>query len=280
MKLTRENIQTDSDSSFACFDFDLPKFDPHYHYHPEIEITWILRSEGQRLIGDDLAPFSPGDFILIGSNVPHQFRNWEAGHAHSQVIQFRREMFGDSLLKLPEFQNVRDLLDRSARGLTFSDDTRRAAQKKFKQIHQNAPGPSRILQLIELLNLLSKDPDAQPIASITYAEPVKHKKMDRLERVLNYLEAHWQGSIPLADISEVAALHPQSMSRFFRQHLGMSFQDYLIQLRISRAARLLLETDRTILDIAFDCGFNNLANFNRHFLSIYKQTPSNYRQND
>ena len=278
MKLKRENIQTKSGTSFACIDFDLPSFDSHYHYHPEIELTWIVQSEGQRLIGDTLSPFSPGDLVLIGSNVPHQYRNWESGRAHSLVIQFKREVFGEGLLELPEFHEVRRLLDASTRGLSFSDNTRAAAQKRIKKLQGTNSGLRRMLQLIDLLNLLSEDEDAQPIASITYAEPVKYKKMDRLERVLNYLEAHWQKSIPLAEISKVAALHPQSMSRFFRQHLGMSFQEYLIQLRISRAARLLLESDRTVVDIAFDCGFNNLANFNRHFQSIYKQTPSHYRQ--
>ncbi|MGJ8638118.1 MAG: helix-turn-helix domain-containing protein [Opitutaceae bacterium] len=278
MKLTRENIQPDSGSSFACIDFDLPAFDAHYHYHPEIELTWILQSEGQRLIGDNLSTFAPGDFVLIGSNVPHQYRNWEPRRAHSLVIQFRQDMFGSGFLELPEFRTVRALLDNSARGLRFSESTRTAAQKQVKRLHSMEPGSHRILQLIELLHLLSEDHEAQPIASLAYAEPVKHKKMDRLERVLNYLEAHWQESIPLAEISKVAALHPQSMSRFFRQHLGMSFQDYLIQLRVSRAARQLLESDRTIVDIAFDCGFNNLANFNRHFQTLYNQTPSQYRQ--
>lgn len=278
MKLSRENIQPDDGSSFASLAFDLPEFDPHYHYHPEIEITWILKSEGQRLIGDTLSPFSAGDFVLIGSNVPHQFRNWENEHAHSMVIQFKRELFGDTFLDLPEFEKIKALLDNAARGLSFSDKTRAHAQNKMRAIFKAPFGPSRIFNLLELLQILSEDENSERIASSAYSEPVKLKKIDRLQRVLNFLETNWQDQISLEEAAKVAALHPQSMSRFFRQHLGMNFQEYLIQLRISRAARLLLETEETVVNIAFQCGFNNLANFNRHFQSAYKMPPSAYRR--
>ena len=98
MKLTRENVQPRRGSSFARLEFDLPEFDTHYHYHPEIEITWIVSSEGQRLIGDAIESFHPGDLALIGSNVPHQYRNWRRGRARSKVIQFRQDLFGPELL--------------------------------------------------------------------------------------------------------------------------------------------------------------------------------------
>ncbi len=116
------------------------------------------------------------------------------------------------------------------------------------------------------------------LASIVYAEPMKLQKIERLQRVLNFLDDQWREPVSLADAAKVAALHPQSMSRFFQQHLGMNFQDYLLKLRLGRAARSLLETDQTVADIAFHSGFNNLANFNRHFKSAYHQTPSDYRK--
>ncbi len=139
-------------------------------------------------------------------------------------------------------------------------------------------GPSPVIALLELLTILSEDNSPRQIASVAYSEPVKLKKIDRLQCVLNFLETHWQETVTLRDAAKTAALHPQSLSRFFQQHLGVNFQEYLIQLRIGRAARLLLETERTVADIAFHCGFNNLANFNRHFQNAYEQTPSVYRR--
>ncbi|MEX1048982.1 MAG: AraC family transcriptional regulator [Akkermansiaceae bacterium] len=280
MKLVLENVQTQPGSSFAWQAYDLPHFDHHYHHHPEIEITWILESEGQRLIGDSLEAFGPGDLVMIGSHLPHQYRNWKSGRACSRVIQFDHLRFGRDFFGLPEFSRIRQLLIDSARGICFSDATRLAAQRQMAALFASESSPAQVLALLGLLNLLSEDPEPRKIASSTYTKPVNLKQINRLQRVLNYLEIHWQETVTLADVAKVAALHPQSISRFLRQHLGMNYQEYLIQLRIGRAARLLLESDRTVMNIALDCGYNNLANFNRHFHAAYGKTPSVYRKHD
>ena len=277
MKLSRENVQPQAGSSFARLEFVLPEFDTHYHYHPEIEITWIVESEGQRLVGDCLESFARDDLVLIGSGVPHQYRNWRGGKAHSRVIQFRRELFGDEFWRLPEFARIERMLERSSRGLIFSSETAHLARRRMLKIFRADDGPSPVIELLELLNILSSDERSLPIASAVYSQPVKTKKIDRLQRVLNFLESRWREEITLAEAAEVAALHPQSMSRFFRKHLGVTFQEYVVQLRVRRAAQELLESDRKVVDIAFGCGFNNLANFNRSFQNIFGQTPSAYR---
>jgi len=162
--------------------------------------------------------------------------------------------------------------------LSFSPEVRKAGQQQMMKVFKAPEGPSPVIALLELLTILSEDNSPRQIASVAYSEPVKLKKIDRLQCVLNFLETHWQETVTLRDAAKTAALHPQSLSRFFQQHLGVNFQEYLIQLRIGRAARLLLETERTVADIAFHCGFNNLANFNRHFQNAYEQTPSVYRR--
>ncbi|OUW18058.1 MAG: hypothetical protein CBD18_03420 [Opitutales bacterium TMED158] len=280
MKLSREKVQPKAGSSFARLDFELPEFDTHYHYHPEVEITWILESEGQRLVGDGLENFEANDLVLIGSGVPHQYRNWNRGKARSKVIQFRHDLFGATLWELPEFAKIADLFDRASRGLSFSSQASRQARRQMERVFGASEGPVPLIELLGLLTLLSRDEAARPIASAVYSQPVKAKKIDRLERVLNFLETRWREKVSLAEAAEAAALHPQSMSRFFRQHLGMTFQDYLAQLRVRRAAQLLLGSDRTVVDIAFHCGFNNLANFNRRFQRVFRQTPSSYRARD
>jgi AraC-like DNA-binding protein len=244
MKLSRENVQPQAGSSFARLEFVLPEFDTHYHYHPEIEITWIVESEGQRLVGDCL----------------------------------ERELFGNELWRLPEFDRIDRMLERSTRGLFFSSATSRLARGSMLKVFRAQEGPSSVIELLELLNILSSDERSVPIASAVYSQPVKTKKIDRLQRVLNFLESRWREPVTLTEAAEVAALHPQSMSRFFRKHLGVTFQAYVVQLRVRRAAQALLESDRKVVDIAFDCGFNNLANFNRSFHSAYGQTPSAYRK--
>ncbi len=277
MKPTRENIQPNQGSSFSCLEIDQPEFDSHYHYHPEFEITWIVEGEGQRLIGDVVEPFCLGDLVVIGGGVPHQYRNWKSGRARAKVIQFSRDVFGSDFLRMPEFEGIRQLLDEAARGLRFSVEVQKMACCQIDELFESASESNRALRLMALLDTLGQDSERESVASDVYAKPVKVKKMERLERVLNYLEGHWRESITLADAAQVAALHPQSLSRFFRQHLGMNFQEYLVRLRVSRAAQRLIETDRTVADIAFECGFNNLSNFNYQFKRIKGGRPSEFR---
>lgn len=277
MRLVRENVRPQIGSSITCLSLETPQFDNQYHHHPETELTWIEESEGQRLIGDAVEPFQAGDLALIGGGMPHHYRNWAAGRARAKVIQFCPERFGEALLALPEFRAVSLLLAESARGLTFSAPVRREARAAIRRLFEEKEAAMRLVRLLEVLHLLSGDPARRAVASPVYGKPIHARKLERLQRALNYIESRWTEPIRLEEAARVAALHPQSMSRFFRQHLGLSFQEYLVRLRLTRAARLLIETDRTVADIAFSCGFNNLANFNRHFLAAYTCTPTAYR---
>ncbi len=278
MKPTRETILPGRGRSFACLEIDQAEFDSHYHHHPEFEITWIRESEGQRLIGDSVEGFEAGDLVLIGRWVPHQYRNWKSGQAKARVIQFRSEMFGSEFLGLPEMADVLAFLEGASRGWQFSDIVRMKGAGLIESIFEAETGADRVLALIELLLCFSGDEHRQPIASVAYPGTVNRSKVERLQRVLSFLDEHWEEPIKLSEVARVAALHPQSLSRFFGQHLGMSFQEYLLQLRVSHAARWLIETDRTVSDIAFSCGFNNLSNFNAQFKRIKGRPPRSFRK--
>jgi len=278
VKPIQEIVPSEQDESFVCFDDHMPIFDHSYHFHPEVELTLVLESEGQRLVGDHLDMFGPGDLILCGENLPHQYRNWEVGHVHSRVIQFRMDAFGAGFFDIAEFSAIGQMLERARRGLAFSDNARKRACEWIECIYDTPPGPSRFSALMECLHGLSRDPDAHELASEGFSGPVNPRRIERLQRVLNYLEEHWREPIRLDDVAKVAALHPQSLSRFFRQNLGRTFQEYLIRLRLSQAVRELLETDHSVTEIAFSCGYRNLANFNRHFRSRYGQAPREYRK--
>jgi len=278
IKLNRELVDVPQGSSFSCSEIDVERFDGHYHFHPEIEITWIVESKGQRIIGDSISPFSAGDLVLIGSALPHQYLNWQEGASKAKVVHFRQEIFGAEFLSAPEMAGVKKMLSDAARGTVFSTATRLAATERLEKFATCDPGMERLVTLLELLKVLAADQGATHLASVAYAHPVKSSQIKRLQRVLNFLEEKWREPLALEEVAKVAALHPQSLSRFMRQHLGLTYQGYLNQLRLRHVADLLLTTDRTIADIAFHCGFNNLANFNRLFLASFERSPSEYRR--
>lgn len=280
MRINFEKVSPDTETSFRCLEWDEPNFDCPYHYHPEIEITEILTSEGERLVGDRFDTFSPGDLAMFGSHLPHRYKNFQRGRCRSRVVQFHPDAWGTAFFDCPEMRVVNRLFQRAERGLLFSETTRKRARPKLAQMFQVKQGSPRLRLLFELLELLSEDLAARPMASRGFVRSKNSDPKRRLQRVLDYIDDHWTDRLQLEEVAHVANLHPQSLSRYFRQHLRKSFQAYLIELRLSRAARELLITNRTVTDIAFSSGFNNLAHFNRQFRKIYQRTPSEYRDHE
>lgn len=277
MRMVYEKVVADDQGSFRCLEWKEKDFDCPHHFHPEIEITQIVASRGERLVGDCFDTFAPGDLAMFGSGLPHFYKNWKSGNAHSRCLQFLPDAFGDKFFDLPEFAAVRSLIQDASRGVRFSPPIRKEGCRLITRLFKMPTSARRLGALMELLDVLSSDNKRQQIASLDFRVPEDNQQSRQLEQILNYIDANWQQKIETADVAAVAGLHPQSLSRYFRRNLGMTYQQYLIELRLSRSARELLETKRLVSDIAFSCGFNNLANFNRLFLARYETSPSSYR---
>lgn len=277
MRIAVEKISPDLESSLRCLEWDKPDFDSPHHLHPEIEITQILAGEGERLVGDRLGIFQPGEIALLGPNLPHYYKNWKSDRCHSRVIQFLPAIFGSDLLALPEFKGIAQLLTGATQGLLFSRAACEQADHVITQIFRSNSGADKLINLFKLLETLGQDQEANTLASVDFHSPYRPEHSARLQRVLSYIDDHWKESIRLEDVAKVACLHPQSFSRYFKKQLHKTYQDYLIDLRLSRAARMLMEADLTIAFIAFESGFNTLANFNRNFRDRYQCTPTQWR---
>ncbi|MBB3206752.1 AraC-like DNA-binding protein [Rhodopirellula rubra] len=277
MKMIYEKVTVDEQASFRCLEWIDKDFDCPHHFHPEVEITHIIASSGERLVGDQFDTYTPGDLAMFGPLLPHRYKNWKCKKSHSRVVQFRIDALGGDFFNLAECRSIRQLIQDASRGLQFSDPVRKEGSRVMTRLFKAPVGPQRLSRLIELLDVLSSDTQREQMASHDFMTSEHVEQDKRLERILSYIDAHWQDTIRLAEIAKVACLHPQSLSRYFRKRLGRTFQEYVIELRLSRAARELLESKRTVSDIAFSCGFNNLANFNRLFLARYEISPRDYR---
>ncbi|MEM7700079.1 MAG: AraC family transcriptional regulator [Verrucomicrobiota bacterium] len=278
MQAIVESIQSSPAQSFTCLDHDLEAFHDDYHRHIELELTWIVESSGKRLVGDKLASFVSGDLVLIGSNLPHQYRSEGPGPARAKVIQFAPEVFGSPFLSLPEFRSIETLQHRARRGLSFSNRAVSAITPLIEKLFQLPEGSERAVALISLLLEISKR-KGTPLASLGYGEHASSRSIARIGRVIDWIDRQTEAGDPvqLQEAARVAALHPQSVSRFFLQHTGMNFQRYLQVVRIGKAAQKLIETDDPISSIALDVGYASQSNFNRQFQQIHKMTPTQYR---
>ncbi len=279
MKVVYQRIVSDEGSSFVFLDKKARYFRGAYHFHPEYEITMITAGRGMRVVGDSLAEFAPGDLVLLGSNLPHQYMSDATGPAGARafVIQFAREFLGRALTDTPELSAVARFLNDAARGFVFGAETARQAAAILKATRPRQ-GLARLLGLLELLRLLEAAPDKRPLCPAAYAPDVDTHESQRVNRALSHIHQNYDKPITLADLAAQMKVSRATCNRLFRKSVGQSCKSFLIKVRLSHACRMLLQTDRSIIDISGRCGFANLSNFNRQFKALKGESPRDFRK--
>src|SRR6185295_7103313 len=259
-----------------------PSFGVFWHYHPEYQLTLVLRGEGKRYVGDDVSRFKAGDLVLTGPNLPHMWCSARSpgagGRPHEAIIvQFPETIFGGHFLELPEMAPVRRLLERSGQGIRFADAARGRVSKRMVRMGRQR-GLPRLIELLEILRILSQAPVERTLSSRAYAPPVGPADKDRIDRIFRYAAENSAKPIALAQAAAAAHLSVPAFTRFFKKSTGRTFVEYLTELRVGSACRLLVETDRTVTEVCFAAGFNNVSTFNRRFLELKGMTPRDFRR--
>ena len=279
MKARIERVSPGGGDSFICRRRIDPRFGFNWHLHPEIELTLILHSRGRRFVGDSIEPYEEGDLVLVGPNLPH---TWDSdpnrrGRHEAVFCQFSESFLGPDFLRAPEMAAARRLLERSARGLKFSGKTQKAVVRRMESMDR-LQGLARLAALLEVLDLLARSRDVRPLSSREFVPALRRGDAGRIDRVCRFLNERFTGRITLAEAAAAAHLSIPAFSRFFRRKTGRTLVAYLNELRTGVACRELIESERSISDIAFDSGFNNLSNFNRRFLELKKMSPRAFRR--
>lgn len=280
-----EHLPRDTAASFAVRDFDYAYYPTPWHYHPEYEIVLVTESTGKRFIGDSITPFQAGDLALIGPNLPHLYRNDDTYYradsglrARSIVVHFLEDSLGDQSLRLPEMQHIRRLLLRSANGLEFLGEANRDISKLLHEVIE-LNGFQRWLKLMEVLHRMA-DCAEHECGYISSTNISEYHEIDeeRLYEVFNYLGSHFRGQVTLEQAAGLAKMTPSAFSRYFKYRTRKTFSSFLLELRVGHAAKLLMQTDRSVGEICYESGFNNLSNFNRHFKAFYQMQPREFRK--
>lgn len=283
MKPALEHLPRGSDESFVVRDFEYAYYPTPWHYHPEYEIVLVTESTGRRIIGDHISGFGPGNLALIGPNIPHIYKNdpvyYEPGYpgrARSIVIHFTEASLGYDFLQLPESFSLRTLLERSATGLEIAGAT--AGQIRYK-LHEilTLSGIKRWLCLADILTLIAESKETAPI---THASMVGYneKESNRLCTVLDWITANFEKNITLGEAAAIAEMQENAFSRFFSTRTRKTFSGFVQEMRLQKAARLLTETGSSVTEVCFECGYNNVSNFNRQFLNRYRVCPRQYKK--
>ncbi len=279
MKATFEHVNSQSaDSSFYTYWLKQSHFPFIWHYHPELELTYIHKGKGTRLVGDHVEAFEEGDLVFLGSNLPHTWASEAEFKGEAEVIgiQFKEAIISGELQQFPEFKSIQQLLKVSHRGIQFNGAiVQNIAQQLQGIVHLE--GMAKLTSLWNILDTLAKSKDVRFLASEIYVPTLGRNNEQRIDKALQHIHDHFLEPISLEKMAKVTNMTITSFCRFFKKMTGKSFSDYLNDLRIGRACKLLIETNLSISETGFKSGFNSTTHFNRMFLRKKGIAPSVYR---
>jgi AraC-like DNA-binding protein len=275
-------IAPPANASINLYEQEVPYFATPWHYHPEFEIVLIKKSVGKKYVGSSISEFEPDDLCVIGSLLPHFYKNTQEYYgsdsemeASSYVIHFREDCFGEAFWGLPEVTRVQDLLLRSKKGLQFGKTVAQQAKPLIAALFQKE-ATARIIAFLEIIHLLSCTKDYTYL-NANSIELRNEADSDRIKKVYEFVMQHFKENICLNDAAQLASMSESAFSRYFKKRTRLTFSNFLTGVRVEYACRKLRETEKSIAEIAFESGFNNLSNFNRQFKLLKKMTPFAYK---
>ncbi len=261
-----------------------PFFDPYWHFHPEYQLFLVLEGTGTRFVGDKVERFGPGDLVLTGPNLPHVWRSDEKYFDRESglktrgiVVYFRDGVLSEHILDTQEGLKIRHLLNLSSRGLSFDAQEIGDVEQRLHSLLESE-GFTSILTLLHILDVLSRASQVSVLSRDGFSGAPGPINSERMERVIAYLMGHFTQELRLSDIAQIANMAPTAFCRYFRERTNKTFTQFIAELRIDYACKLLIEAERSISQVSEECGYQTLSNFNRQFKAISGLTPREYRR--
>lgn len=292
MRLAREHIQIPSGHSFRVLRWQQTLRDvecilapsritalrgegTHWHFHIEMELTLFASGEGTRFVGDHLDSFAPGDLVLLGEKLPHY---WHArGRSSGLSVQWH---FPEShpFWAFPENLPLADLFKLANRGLHITGRTAADVAVLLREL-ANGSGTEQLAGLLRILARLAAapEPDRRSLSTRSFVLPASSQHQEAIAKAVRYLVANFREEVRLDAVLALTGMSRPTFSRQFKQHSGRTFSEFLNRLRCQAACRELKESDRSVLDIAMNCGFTQVSFFNRLFRRLMRCSPSKFR---
>ncbi len=249
-----------------------------WHFHPEIELVYIEEGEGKRHIGNHMSNYDNGDLLVIGSNVPHYgFKSYTKEEGKEIVLQVHESCFGVGFLDMVELSSIKKLFSQAQLGLSFHSDTKREVGRRLKEMFYMSSF-ERIIELIKIFHILSLSDQYNSLDAKGKSLIVNKSDFNRIEVIYDHVRKHFAEAIHLDEVSSSINMTTPAFCRFFKRSTGKTFVQFLNEFRIAHACNLIAKDEQSISNIAFDCGFNNISNFNRAFKKITNRNPSDYKR--
>lgn len=282
MRLFEEVINYPAENSFLIKYDDFPHFTVPWHFHNEFEVVYIIKSFGKKFVGDSVEDFAPGDLSVYGSKLPHFYLNDPVFYrgdpdfkVNAIVVQFPANYFPYQQLLRPEFGAVKKLLNSAPSGLTYGKEIAETGGKILIEMLRST-GMERHLMFVKLIDYLGNS-ESRTLTTTGYNTTMDDRGEPRMAKIYKFTTSNYNRRITLEEAASVAGLNPAAFCRYFKQKTGKSFSQFVNELRISYACKLLSHGNQIVATISDDSGFNNLSNFNRQFKKFIGKSPSEYR---
>lgn len=265
---------------FYLIDRQKSEFTYPLHVHNEYELNFVEGCQGaRRIVGDNIEELGNYDLVLLGGGIEH---TWEqhhctTGNIREITIQFSPDLFGDVLLAKNQIASLRRLLDSSRNGVAFSMPVIMRMYNRLNEVLQTQPGFYRVIKLMELLYELSLEEDFHMLATSSFAHVNHNADSRRVRKIEEYINTNFKEEIRLQELADLVGMTTTSFSRFFKLRTGRTVSDYIIDIRLGYAARQLADNTTSVVEICYDCGFNNVSNFNRIFKKRKGCSPTVFR---
>lgn len=280
MKPIFKKVDSKSEGAFVARIDEFAQFYNKWHFHPELELTHIVKGRGTRFVGDNIEFFQDGDLILVGSNLPHVWKNQnkESELSVARVVQFLPNFMGEDILKLVEFKNIQKLLIKSSFGLKIEGEVKVLILGFLNKLFKTEDPLERIILIIKMLDCLGTSDETIPISKSLFLVELDKQNKDRLNRVIDYTITNFASKIMLEDVASISNMSVSNFCKFFKVRVKKTYVQYLTEVRIGMSCKMLIENQLSINRIAYDSGFVNISNFNRAFKINKNMTPFSYRK--
>ena len=265
---------------------DQPYFSTTFHFHVECQITYMVESEGKRIIGDSIEDFEKGELIFLGSNIPHVWYNSEAyfddkvnqKHARSISLFFNPDKLIKLLAQMGNMQKMKAVLQIAVRGMKFYGETKSQLKKLLVQLAKEEEDFPRMILLLKILEILGQTKEYDLLASQGYTNTYQLKDNDRMDKVFKYVFDNFSADMQLDEVAALVSMNKQAFCRYFKSRTQKTFVEFVNEVRIGHACKLITDGERQIGNLAYECGFNSLSNFNRFFKEAKGVTPRDYKK--
>jgi len=272
-----QKIHVEEQNSFACRKYRTPQFETSWHKHEEYELIVITEGHGTALIGDYVGEYKKGDVFFLSSNLPHWFRKTEQKMIGSAiVVHFLKDFWGTPFLSMPEMKKINQLLEGDNNGLQLIQSLQKKITTGIEQMEQ-ATGVDRIQLLLNTLHLMSQSKQYKIITK-GFDNNLNLKVNSAIDKIFTFSFKHFLEAVTLAEVAAEVSMSIPTFCRFFKRNIKKSYFEFLKELRIGHACKLLRESNQPIIDICYKSGYNSWAHFSKQFKNVKEITPNQYRK--